>query len=85
MFSSIAMLPRRGSYWADKMLTAHAPYRPDSGLAGTTPGALDQNEDMQLLNVIDAYYRKLPGNTGKDAATNVRTRKLSNTSKWVFI
>ena len=81
------ILPRRGSFWSDKVLTAHAPYRPESGgSAAATPGALDQNEDIQLLNVIEAYYRKIPGNAGKDLA-GAKTRKLSNTSKlhWLQI
>lgn len=75
--ASNAVLLKRGSYWADKILTAHTPHRPESSSQNT--GTLDQNEDIQLLNVIDAYYRKIPG-AGKDLSGG-KTRKLSNTSK----
>lgn len=77
--ASNAVLLKRGSYWADKILTAHTPHRPESSSGSQNTGTLDQNEDIQLLNVIDAYYRKIPG-PGKDLASG-KTRKLSNTSK----
>ncbi len=77
--ASTAMLPRRGSFWSDKILTAHAPHRPESGSGVQSSGSLDPNEDIQLLNVIDAYYRKIPG-VGKDLGGG-KTRKLSSSSK----
>lgn len=76
--ASTAMLPRRGSFWSDKILTAHAPHRPESGSGVQSSGSLDPNEDIQLLNVIDAYYRKIPG-VGKDLGGG-KTRKLSSSN-----
>ncbi|KAJ6217214.1 hypothetical protein RDWZM_008371 [Blomia tropicalis] len=78
--SNQILLPRRGSFWSDRILTPHAPYRPES--ANSNLETLDQNEDIQLLNVIDSYYRKFPGinQSTKDGVNSRVARKLSNTN-----
>lgn len=62
-------LPKRTSYWSDQLLTAHVPYRPtdlnQSSLIDQEP-----NDDMQLLNVIDAYHRKFPSGSRGSALIN---------------
>lgn len=74
----INTLPKRTSFWAEQLMTSHPPYRPHTEHLSKSDDCFEQNEDIQLLNVIDSYYRKLPGNT-RDK--NSKSRKLSNPSK----
>lgn len=79
----ITSIPKRTSYWSQHLLTPHSPYRPynDNLPNKSNDSIIEQNEDMQLLNVIDSYHRKFPGNSWDK---NCKSRKLSNPSKFLF-
>lgn len=78
--SVLKSLPKRSTgYWSNQILTTNPPYRPTDlpihhlnhsicSTAGDTGTLIQEstNDDMQLLNVIDAYHRcKFPSNNSR--------------------
>ncbi|XP_027203925.2 rho-type guanine nucleotide exchange factor [Dermatophagoides pteronyssinus] len=89
--SVLKSLPKRSSgYWSNQILTPHQPYRPTdlpihfNQMAAGDSGTLTQespNDDMQLLNVIDAYHRKFPSNNCRGSGGEHQLSSLSSLSE----